>query len=192
MDSVQVCEPASASVIQGILVEFVGMDWSPAHTPFTEEIFAGLQSPLVLSSSKSSSSLLVQPSSKLPSSPMLKPSYKSSSLSLNQTSTMSLLSSSTKSPSSRIVSPSLPLPPPLPKPFSSSASPPLSPPRLRLGLWIPHLRCLPPGSSFGGFTQLLGSACGSLSSTMFCHPSGYAGVPRPSASTLVNCCCSSD
>lgn len=62
--------------VEGLLVEFIGMDWSPA-TPvwlvtvagylelildeLEEDIFAGLLSPLVPSSYKSSSSLLVQP-----------------------------------------------------------------------------------------------------------------------------------
>lgn len=29
----QVSEPAILSVLMGVLVEFKGMDWSPAHTP---------------------------------------------------------------------------------------------------------------------------------------------------------------
>lgn len=72
MVSVQVCEPATVPVVEGILVEFIGMDWSTAHTPIPqvhtqswvaeelmfneldEELFAVLQSPVVTSSSKSS------------------------------------------------------------------------------------------------------------------------------------------
>lgn len=34
--SLQVCEPASASIIESRLVEFICMDWSPAHTPVAE------------------------------------------------------------------------------------------------------------------------------------------------------------
>ncbi len=82
-------EPALASVVDGILVEFVGMKLSPTHTPVTEvctrswvsiELLDGLyvswstihlvpssaksfSSSLFQSSSKSSSSLLVQTSS---------------------------------------------------------------------------------------------------------------------------------
>lgn len=73
------CEPATAFVTEGILVEFEGMNWSPTHTPLAEvcklswsstelvldeldeEEFAGLQSLLVPPSSKLSSSLLVKP-----------------------------------------------------------------------------------------------------------------------------------
>lgn len=69
LEFVQVCEPASASVLEGILVELIGMDWSPAHTPVAEvhkqsrssmelildeldeDMFAGPKSPLVPSKS---------------------------------------------------------------------------------------------------------------------------------------------
>lgn len=120
----QVHEPATVSVTEGILVEFAGMDWSPAHTTVAEvhakswvstdlfeldeEIFSGLLLPLVQSSPKSTSSMLVQPSSK--SSPT------------------SVSSSSTKSVSSPlVVSPSFPLTPLLPRPSSSLAPPSMAP-----------------------------------------------------------------
>lgn len=37
VESVQVCEPATKYIVEGILVEFVvGINWSPAHTPIAE------------------------------------------------------------------------------------------------------------------------------------------------------------
>lgn len=34
--STEVCEPATSYVVNGILVEFVGLNWMPVHTPTTE------------------------------------------------------------------------------------------------------------------------------------------------------------
>lgn len=77
-----VCPAALASVVEGILVEFGGINWSLAHTPIAvvramiwvpeelfyneldEEVFAGLQSRLVPSSSKSVQSSLDKTTSK--------------------------------------------------------------------------------------------------------------------------------
>lgn len=36
LESDQVWDPAQASIIEGVLVEFGGMEWSPAHPPATE------------------------------------------------------------------------------------------------------------------------------------------------------------
>lgn len=33
------CEPAATTVVKGILMEFIGMDWSPAHN-LTAEVSA--------------------------------------------------------------------------------------------------------------------------------------------------------
>lgn len=80
----QVREPAPASIPEGVLVEFEGMEWNPAHTPTTElspvptswcdDLDNGksqnLQSSLVPPSSNSALSPLVQLISKSPSSLM--------------------------------------------------------------------------------------------------------------------------
>lgn len=160
----------------------------------------GLQSPLVPSSFKPTSLLLVQSSPKSSSSPLVQPSTKSP------------LSSSTKSPSSQTVPLSLPLPPSLPKPSSSSALPLLSfyislasavflqplaprpvvlpccldPPwasrQLHLGLRIPQLhletsRPGPPPWSIVALTLLQTFQITSCTSTLY--PCGSAGLPSP-------------
>lgn len=83
VESVQVCEPATVSIIEGILLEFIKMDWIPSHTPATEahklslvaeellydeldeEVSSMLQSTVVPSSFKSTKPPLVKPSTKI-------------------------------------------------------------------------------------------------------------------------------
>lgn len=85
-ECVQECEPASVSVIEGILVEFVGIDWNLPTLPVEllydeldyDMMLPDLLSPLVPSSTNSSS-LLDKPSSKSSSSMLVKHSSKSSS-----------------------------------------------------------------------------------------------------------------
>ncbi|ROL27920.1 hypothetical protein DPX16_11050 [Anabarilius grahami] len=63
-ESDQVCEPATSSVPVGLLVEYEGMEESPAHTPIVET--PSLVSPLVLPSSKSPVFPRIPPSLPLP------------------------------------------------------------------------------------------------------------------------------
>ncbi|ROL03959.1 hypothetical protein DPX16_23394 [Anabarilius grahami] len=163
----QVSEPAIFSVPVGVLVEFKGMDWSPAHTPTakTELSLASVKlfKDLKAKNSQNLPSPLVPPSSKSPAFPLVPPISKSSS--------------------SVIVPPSFPLPPPLAS-FSPSSSPLLTPLgplslQLHLGTWIPCLCLGPPSSS-------LTSAHRQVGSTWDRRPYGTSGLPQPSGSALVN------